>query len=796
MNRAEFFAALFPDPTALIQFKTLIVDAAGMTPRRGYMYATSAEVPEIETWLAERADRELYFGVASRKNVEATIAQNAAGNGTGDSKLADCDRLWCLYGDIDFKAKERADVERRLNEMPVPPDIVVMSGNGFHVYWLLKEAVDARAAYTILKRLQAYIHSDDVADATRILRVPGTKNHKPGRGDVEIVRGDDTKRHDLAEFDFLPAVEGEVLQPVREHVPGDCPGADVVLAAFRSRGMLGPELEPGDKYSVTCPWASTHNSEDHVGKTVLFVNDEAGPGFNCFSAGCTKANGGTRRGIRDVESKFGITLDVRQAQDADLGEERYSDWQNSKLLAAEVHDKVAHAEEMRERFYIYDGTRLVLHSKNLVVPYIEPVVQRLFADIVVAKARIADLDEQIKIAVAAKNVGLVDQLGTARDTLEAKIRLKASGAARLESRDGIYAAIDLMKGAANVHVEMLELDAHPYWLNVRNGTLDLETGAFWEHRFSDLLTKVAGTVYDPQARCPRFEAFLADVLPDPAVRAFVQRSIGLALTDVTKDQCLWILYGTGRNGKSTLIHAVRAVLGDYAANTASTTLMVKKYGDDKRNDVAVLKGARFVSVSEAEDGHQLAESLVKDITGGDPLTARLMYAEFFTFVPTFKVFIAANHRPVIKGQDLGIWRRINLVPFTVTIPLDKVDADLPAALAAEAPGILNWAIAGFQDWRRDGLQPPAAVVAANEAYRRDSDELGEFLAEHFEEAPAGTVEAGVIWKLYQDWAQAGGVRYPLTRKRLGQQLASRGYEADMVGMKNTRIWRGLRLPQR
>jgi len=798
-TRAEFFAALFPDSKTFIHLKVLTIVDGKVLPTGNYLYATPDEHEAIEEFIAQHADRELYFGVASRRNVEQIVAKHEAGEGTGDAREGDCDKFYALCADIDFKNVPREDCDKLFANMPVSPDIVVMSGGGYHAYWLLAEPVDAREAYTLLTRVQAYVKSDKVADAPRILRVPGTMNHKPGRGPVEIVKFE-TTRHQLAEFLFLPAGADEVAPSKRAHVVVDaeeCPGADLVMKAFADREMLGDELAEG-KIAVTCPWASTHGSEDHPAKTVLYVNDESGPGFNCFSAGCAAANGGRRRRIGDVYQEFGLSLAVKTVQveakvekEEDLGGERYSDMANARLLGDAANERVAHADEMREKFYIYNGAKLELRSKSAVVPFSEPVVQQLYAQAILGETLKKEKEQLLNTGNLSQSAA--EALQKEIDALGEQVKLRRAGAARFESRDGVYAAIELLKARPNIHVEVAQLDSHPTWLNVQNGTLDLETGEFWEHRFADLLTKVAGTVYDPTAVYPRWEAFLEDVLPDPDVRSFVQRSVGLALTDVTKDQCLWIFYGTGRNGKSTLIGAIRVVLGDYAANTAATTLMVKAHGDDKRNDIAVLKGTRFVSVSEAEDGHQLAESLVKDITGGDPLTARMMYAEFFTFVPTFKVFIAANHRPRIKGQDLGIWRRINLIPFTVTIPKERVDPDLPAILAAEAPGILNWAIQGYRDWRAGGLRPPKAVEAATEEYKRDSDVLGEFLEDRFEVAAPGVVTAAELWQAYQTWTTEAGIKFTMTRKALGQAMEARGFSKGVVGVKNTRVWRGLRL---
>ena len=270
----------------------------------------------------------------------------------------------------------------------------------------------------------------------------------------------------------------------------------------------------------------------------------------------------------------------------------------------------------------------------------------------------------------------------------------------------------------------------------------------------------------------------------------MQRSVGYSLTDLMDEQCLWFLYGKGRNGKTTLINTLRGVLGDYAAATKASTLMVKPHGDDKRNDVAVLRGARFVSATEAEDGQQMAEALIKEITGQDPITARLLYAEFFTFSPTFKIFLAANHKPMIRGTDLAIWRRIHLVPFTETIALDRVDPKLKQRLAAEAPGILNWAIAGYRNYREIGLKPPAAVLLATKEYQDEMDPLGDFLAEACFVDPGASCTAAALFKAYTNWAQVNHVRFPVSQRRLGLQLQDNGFTPSRT--MDRRGWRGLR----
>jgi putative DNA primase/helicase len=474
----------------------------------------------------------------------------------------------------------------------------------------------------------------------------------------------------------------------------------------------------------------------------------------------------------------------------DPGGERYTDDRNAQLLALEAAGQLCHAAAEVDKWYLFDGVRLTLEPKTSVFPFTRSIALRLYAE---ARDLYAEADRRESELTGTQGNLTGDALATAMREIAAtrkRADLRKSGAVRFESRDGKYAAIDLAKAEPALRVKIEQLDAHPLWLNTPSGTLDLATGELHPHRFDDYLTKVAGAAYDPEATCPRWDAFLADVVPDAEVRAFLQRSVGYALTDATSEQCLWFLYGVGRNGKTTFVNAVRKVLGDYAANTKASTLMVKSQGDERRNDVAVLRGARFVSATEAEDGQQLAEALIKEVTGGDPVTARRLYAEFFTFTPTFKIWLAANHKPVIRGTDLGIWRRIHLVPFTVTVDLDKVDRELPAALAAEVSGILNWALAGYRAWQSVGLLPPAAVQAATEAYRVESDPLAEFFEDCVQVRPGAYAVAGELFQRYQRWAEASGYR-PMSSRGLGLALKDRGFEQYVS--HGQRRWRGLQL---
>jgi putative DNA primase/helicase len=265
------------------------------------------------------------------------------------------------------------------------------------------------------------------------------------------------------------------------------------------------------------------------------------------------------------------------------------------------------------------------------------------------------------------------------------------------------------------------LDQDPWLFNVENGTIDLKTGELRPHERGALITKLAPVQYDREAECPTWWKFLMRIFNgNLALIEFLQKAVGYALTGSTREQCLFFLHGLGANGKSTLLEIIHTLLGDYAHRTSSETFLIKKSGGIP-NDVAALRGARLVGAVEVESGRRLAEVLIKEMTGGDRISARFLHAEWFDFKPEFKIFLAANHKPVIRGTDHAIWRRIHLIPFNVQIPKPEQDRDLPEKLKAELPGILNWALEGCQMWQLYGLEPPAEVQAATQDYREEMD---------------------------------------------------------------------------
>ena len=362
--------------------------------------------------------------------------------------------------------------------------------------------------------------------------------------------------------------------------------------------------------------------------------------------------------------------------------------------------------------------------------------------------------------------------------LESKAGAFRSWAKASQSRGKIEAAVKLAESEPTVSARAEDFDADPWLLNCENGALDLRTGQLRPHARGDLLTRLAPVAYDPAAICPTWDAFLTHIMGGSAdMLGFLQRAVGYSLTGSVQEQCLFFPYGGGANGKSTFLKAILSMLGkDYAKQAAPELLTV---GQDRHpTELADLAGVRFVASIEVAEGKRLAEALVKQLTGGDPVKARLMRQDFFQFDPAFKIWLAANHKPVVKGTDFAIWRRVKLIPFTVTIPEAEQDKRLGDKLQAELAGILAWAVRGCLAWQRDGLGVPSAVIAATEAYRAESDELAGFLLECTDQDERGQEQAGPLYAAYDAWAKANGLteRDKLSAIRFGRRLLERGFD--------------------
>ncbi len=475
------------------------------------------------------------------------------------------------------------------------------------------------------------------------------------------------------------------------------------------------------------------------------------------------ATGGRRLGelIPGMPEKISDFLDWERA---DMREQRRhymrTDLGNAERFVDSHRDHVLWCPA-RKAFLLWDGTRYAWDERSQVVKLAHLTARGVFHE----AAATEDGDEQkaiTKWALASQNESRINAM--------------------------------LSQSKPYLAVGMDDLDRDPWLVNCQNGTLDLRTGRLKDHDPADRITKVVPVDYDPDAPCLRFKRFLEEALVDGAVIKFVKRYSGYTLTGITRERLLAILYGFGKNGKTTLVELLHEVLGDYARNTDVETLLIKKY-QGVGNDVAALNGARFVSAAEVEKGRRLAESKVKQLTGRDTVTARFLFGENFDFKPEFKLWLSTNNKPVIQGTDDAIWDRIRLIPFKQRFEGSKADPKLPDKLRDELAGVFAWMVEGCLEWQEHGLEEPKTVTEATKQYREEMDTLAAFLDETCVVGAGHRVLAERLYQRYAMWCDKSG-EHKDPKKAFVARFEERGFSRrrETAGVNKGRyIWLGIGL---
>src|ERR1035437_10354089 len=441
-----------------------------------------------------------------------------------------------------------------------------------------------------------------------------------------------------------------------------------------------------------------------------------------------------------------------------------SDVGNRKRFVQAYGEEV-HFSYEQQKWYCYDGTRWALDRTGAIERY-----ATLVAEAIVREAKAIENDGERKAMY--------------------KWALASQHRARIEAMIWCARSVD--------PIRQEELDRDPFLLNVLNGTLDLRTGVLRPHDRQDFISRLAPVAYDPKARAPKWLAFLKKIMNgNTRLVAYLQRVLGYAATGDTREQVFFLLYGTGANGKSTFLETVLFVLGeDYGQPTEFRTFLYRDRGDGVRNDLAALVGLRMVTAVEADPGKRLDEALIKQVSGGDRISARFLFREFFTYVPQFKLFLAANHKPEIRGVEEAIWRRIRHIPFAVTIPKQARNRKLAAELREEAPGILAWIVEGALAWQRTGLSEPKEITRATEGYRQESDVLADFVGACTEPKEGEVVLVGVLYAVYVVWAGAAGTE-AWKKDTFSKAMVERGLVVKhrRVGQKTLRVYLNLALTE-
>lgn len=459
---------------------------------------------------------------------------------------------------------------------------------------------------------------------------------------------------------------------------------------------------------------------------------------------------------------YEMMYDALQLRIDDLlsGTEQFTDLSNGELFVKQFEQKIRYCPSWK-KWIIWDGNTWRTDDRNEIFALCKEFLRGMYlvAGRISDHQRALDLEKHlIKCESLRRRQSLVESA-----SLEQKIQIFPN-----------------------------QVDCDPFVLNVKNGTIDLRTGLLHPSMREKFITRCTSIPFDKDAQCPEWYSFLLRIMDGNAsLIYFLQKAVGWALTGDMSEQVMFILYGSGANGKSTFLNTVMEILGDYAMSSPTETFM-KKHGEGISNDIARLRGTRFVTTVEAEEGKRMSEPLIKQVTGQDTMTARFLYGEYFDFTPSFKIFMATNHKPVIRGNDHGIWRRIRMIPFTVTIPYEERDLNLMEKLRKEHAGILNWMIDGCRLWQKERLGEPQEVRLATEEYQEDMDVIGAFLRECCIVEKTGylKISSGDLYRAYTVWCEKDSER-PYPQRMFGIHLQNMGIGKSRD--KQARYWTGIAL---
>ena len=392
--------------------------------------------------------------------------------------------------------------------------------------------------------------------------------------------------------------------------------------------------------------------------------------------------------------------------------------------------------------YLYDGASWVRDERNSILESIVDFFRLVSAEGI----RLLAIDDEDKLGKRLYRTGNANQ--------------------NIQSAKGIS---EMLLTFSRLHVNTDEIDAHPHLLAVNNGIVDLSNGDLLPFDKSLLITKKLAFDFDPSAKAPQWESFMKATMDnDNDMVEFLQRLLGYGLTGETSEQCFGIFVGVGATGKSTLTDTIRRVTEGVSHQTAFSTFEKRQSGAAS-NDVAVLRGKRLVLASEGDQGKPMAESLLKTLSGGDRVTARFLYSEFFSYTPQFLILLATNHMPTFKSQDSGLWRRIKVVRFMNAVPVDDRDHQLGLKLMEEAEGILAWLVRGSVEWHTlGGLAEPRKVILATADFKETANPLEGFLPGilNITDDHDQVVERAEVWRAYTRWVE----REALGREASGRNL--------------------------
>jgi len=721
-----------------------------LRPRTGIYTTIDDAVAAVE-----RAMRLPGYGIFYGVNPRDPDAQD----GTA-ANVAECRVLW-----VDLDQEPTA----LLASFPQPTIVVTTSPGRQHLLWKLKEPVSPEESVTLNRALAAAIGGDPKAtDIARVLRMPGTLHQKSDPIEVTLDFCDPKREYNACDFQSI-LDELSVTAPVEEPSPNYAP-----IPASRQWGL--EEIRRSHD-RVSRAGAGSRNSTIYKESFLLGTYAETTQ-------------------ITDPEITASLmAAAVECGAVSDDGAPKCQDAIRRGIAAGRAHPRAARAENpvVARPFTDTGNAERLVDRHGHEIRYCHPWKKwHTWRDIQWTIDDVGDVAARIKDTLRAARQSAMNRLRSiptppadspkdhpdrlARAEIQDELKFLAAS----ESSRSRASMESLARSETGVPILIDAMNRDPWLLNVLNGTIDLRTGEIRDHSPADLITRCAPVVFDRDAKCPMWRRVLERCVPDLEVQQFLQRAIGYALSGVIAEHGFFFLYGRGANGKSTILNTVLKLLGDYS-RTVPVEMFIEAQGDRHPTEIADLHGVRFAVTSEAPLGKSFDESKLKKLTGGDRLEGRRMREDFWQFDPSHKLFISGNHRPRIKGQDDGIWRRVYLIPFNVQIPASEQNPDLPAFLSEELPGILNWAIAGCMAWRSLGLAPPESVQAASDDYRQSQDALADFFDSCCEIVPGVRQNWPEFFRAYNDYCERNKEK-PLGKIILLEHMADRGFPKRKLGV--------------
>ena len=573
------------------------------------------------------------------------------------------------------------------------------------------------------------------------------------------------------------------------------------VAEIRSNDPIGQHLAAGGYVkserkdgglNIACPFEEGHSAESGETSTIYYPANTGGyakAAFKCLHGSCEGRTAASYLAKIGYDTSAEIVADFAQfarrdsvssadavhaegsplARQMSVPDPQYTCTQLKNAQRLHTHFG-SHILATADRWYGWDGRRWV--QDDGIATRASASVSRLIRDEADKLQAFFDANEAEDMDEQKKRQKIVDKLN--------------AWGSQSEMTATIEGTLRLLKKL--VGVDPSRLDTNPWLLNCLNGTIDLRTGVLKPHNPENYITKLAPVVYDPSKRSPYWLDTLAKVTlehgkSEQPLVAFMQRWFGYCATGETREQKFVTHYGDGKNGKSTILDLVAEALGEYAS-TAAPGLLTAGGHDRHPTEIADLFGRRMVTAQETSEESALREDFVKQATGGDRLKARVMRGDFWEFMPTHKFNVLTNHKPVIKGQDSGIWRRILLLPYKASFGTAEDvaqgranwvrDTGTVEKLKGELQGVLTWIVEGAQAWFEGGLQEPEVVLEASRMYQREQDRTAQFVAEACElgrdfEVPL-THGFGGIYSAYQTWCKEGGM-HALSKIKFVQQIA-------------------------